>query len=170
MLAIAGFAAASGGLLAKVASKASPDVRPSSDRADDIRQLKIAVAREDSERAAILAAKKQRSPSTTRPITTEELRQQYAFELNREIRKRWNAKSAPPLVRCKVMFEQIPGGLVVRIEFVDCPYAEPARAALERALRLRELPYSGYESVFSRQVTLTLCVPELECTIGPSLR
>lgn len=139
-----------------------PDDRDA-ERADRIRQLRNELVQEDAkEQAEIRRATQERVPAS-KPMNTEELRQRYANELNREIRRRWNSKSATPFVKCTLMFEQIPGGEVIRIEFLNCPYAAPAREAIERALIVRELPYAGFESVFSRQISMTLCVPEQEC-------
>jgi hypothetical protein len=164
-------AALSGACTAKTPQTTASTVSAADDaeKAENLRQLKIALAREESERRA-RSPQQQRHRGSTTPMTTEELRSEYAAKINREIRKRWNAKSAPPLVKCKLMFEQIPGGEVIRIAFLDCPYERPARESIERALRLRQLPYSGYEDVFSRQVTLTLCMPEKDCAENKALR
>ena len=170
LLAIACFESPAHATILKPPSTLVPGVATAreADRAENLRQLRLALAREEAERPRQVGAPN--SGHTPRPMTTVELKQRYAFELKREIRKRWSSQSAPHLVKCKLRFEQVPGGLVTLIEFVDCPYSAAARSAVERALRFRELPYAGFEPVFSRDVTMTLCVPEQECTAKDSLR
>lgn len=58
--------------------------------------------------------------------------------------------------RCKIVIRQIPGGKVIDAQ-VDpsCPYDEPGRRSIERAVLLAQpLPYAGFESVFNRNITL----------------
>ena len=65
--------------------------------------------------------------------------------------------------RCVVTFTQIPGGEVIEVEFRLCAYDAQGRESVERAFRKTPMPYSGFESVFERNITLTLCHPEEAC-------
>jgi len=75
----------------------------------------------------------------------------------------WNHVSAPELTYCKVRFTQIPGGEVINVEFISCPYDAQGKEFVDRALRKTPMPYSGFESVFLRSVELTFCYPREEC-------
>ncbi len=76
----------------------------------------------------------------------------------------WNHIGAPELTQCRVRFTQIPGGEVINVEFMSCPYDAQGREFVDRALRKAPMPYSGYESVFLPKVELTFCYPREECT------
>jgi colicin import membrane protein len=95
--------------------------------------------------------------------TDEGLLARYRAALNATARDNWNTSLAPELVRCNVRFQQIPGGDVINVEFMDCPYDAQGRESVERALRKTPMPYSGFESVFYSKVTLTFCHPEEAC-------
>lgn len=75
----------------------------------------------------------------------------------------WNRTGAPELTHCQVRFTQIPGGEVIDIEFMNCPYDAQGRDSVERALRKTPMPYSGFEKVFLRQWALDFCYPREEC-------
>ena len=75
----------------------------------------------------------------------------------------WNRTGAPELTHCQVRFTQIPGGEVINVEFMDCPYDAHGRDSVERALRKTPMPYSGFEQVFLRQWALDFCDPREEC-------
>jgi len=75
----------------------------------------------------------------------------------------WNHSNAPELTTCKVRFTQIPGGEVINVEFIRCPYDAEGREFVERALKKAPMPYSGFETVFMRQVELGFCYPREEC-------
>lgn len=75
----------------------------------------------------------------------------------------WNRTGAPELTHCQVRFTQIPGGEVIDIDFLNCPYDEQGRDSVERALRKNPMPYSGFEKVFLRQWALDFCYPREEC-------
>lgn len=92
-----------------------------------------------------------------------DLKAHYALALLDHAYRRWNESLAPPGVRCRVTFTQVPGGHVTSINFFDCPFADPARSSIVDALRAASLPYEGFESVFEEQVTLTFCHPEPKC-------
>jgi len=75
----------------------------------------------------------------------------------------WNHLGAPELTVCKVRFTQIPGGEVINVEFMSCPYDAEGREFVERALKKTPMPYSGFEPVFMRQVELSFCFPREDC-------
>jgi colicin import membrane protein len=87
----------------------------------------------------------------------------YRAALNATARANWNTALAPELTRCRVRFTQIPGGEVINVEFMDCPYDAQGRESVERALRKTPMPYSGFEPVFVSKVDLTFCYPEEAC-------
>lgn len=109
------------------------------------------------------------SPRTTPAVQSgnrgedEGLRARYIAALNSAARASWNTSLAPELVRCRVRFTQIVGGEVIDVDFLECPYDAQGRDSVERALRKNPMPYSGFESVYQRQITLTLCYPEESC-------
>ena len=75
----------------------------------------------------------------------------------------WNHSNAPELTTCRVRFTQIPGGEVINVEFIRCPYDAEGREFVERALKKAPMPYSGFEAVFMRQVELGFCYPREDC-------
>jgi colicin import membrane protein len=75
----------------------------------------------------------------------------------------WNHLGAPELTTCKVRFTQLPGGDVINVEFIRCPYDAEGREFVERALKKAPMPYSGFETVFMRQVELGFCYPREDC-------
>ena len=66
---------------------------------------------------------------------------------------------------CKVRFTQIPGGEVINVEFMSCPYDSEGREFVERALKKTPMPYSGFYPVFMRQVELSFCFPREDCEL-----
>ena len=93
----------------------------------------------------------------------EGLLARYKAEMLRTADQNWNHLGAPELTTCKVRFTQIPGGEVINVEFMRCPYDAEGREFVERALKKSPMPYGGFESVFMRQVELSFCYPREEC-------
>jgi colicin import membrane protein len=91
------------------------------------------------------------------------LKARYIAALYATTRANWNSSLATENVRCSVMFTQVPGGEVINVEFRQCAYDAQGRESVERAMRKSPMPYSGFESVFERNITLTLCYPEEAC-------
>jgi colicin import membrane protein len=56
------------------------------------------------------------------------------------------------------VINQMPGGNVIEVQVEpSCPYDELARRSLEAAaLQVQSLPYSGFETVFRRELVLDL--------------
>lgn len=81
----------------------------------------------------------------------------YQQALQQAILSNWTRPDSVPLgQRCKIVIRQIPGGQVIEAQ-VDpsCPYDEPGRRSVERAVLLAQpLPYKGFERVFNRTITL----------------
>jgi colicin import membrane protein len=75
----------------------------------------------------------------------------------------WNHVGVAPRTHCQVRFTQIPGGDVINVEFMDCPYDAEGRETVERALRKTPMPYAGFEPVFLRQWALDFCHPREDC-------
>lgn len=96
----------------------------------------------------------------------EGLMARYRAAMNATARANWNTALVPERVLCKVRFTQIPGGEVIDVEFLDCPYDELARESVLRALKKTPMPYAGFEAVFPRfrKATLTMCHPEESCS------
>jgi colicin import membrane protein len=118
---------------------------------------------------ADLAQPKPDRPKATAPPPTgnngaaKGLENAYIAALNQTARENWNTSLAPELERCQVRFTQIPGGEVINVEFLACAYDAEARDSVERALRKNPMPYAGFEPVFRRQITLTMCYPKEDC-------
>jgi colicin import membrane protein len=93
----------------------------------------------------------------------EGLLARYKAQMLQTADQNWNHLGAPELTTCKVRFTQIPGGEVINVEFMRCPYDAEGREFVERALKKAPMPYSGFEPVFMRQVELSFCFPREEC-------
>jgi colicin import membrane protein len=104
------------------------------------------------------------TPPTGNRGTDEGLLAQYKTAMTQNADGNWNHTGAPELTHCQVRFTQIPGGEVINVEFMDCPYDAQGRDSVERALRKTPMPYSGFEKVFLRQWALDFCYPREECS------
>jgi colicin import membrane protein len=107
------------------------------------------------------------APSTAAPAGNRGLDQgllaKYKAAMLQTADQNWNHLGAPELTTCKVRFTQLPGGDVSNVEFIRCPYDAEGREFVERALMKTPMPYSGFESVFMRQVELSFCYPREDC-------
>lgn len=92
-----------------------------------------------------------------------DLAARYALAMLQTAEMNWNRSLAPESTACKVRFTQIPGGEVIDISFLSCPFDAQARESVERALRRSPMPYAGFEPVFQRQIDLTFCYPQEAC-------
>lgn len=97
------------------------------------------------------------------PNARNDLLARYKAAIKRTIESNWRRDGAQPLERCQVEFTQSPGGNVLDVIFTDCPFSAEGRASAERAVRLTPLPYFGFEPVFQRRQTFTLCYPSEQC-------
>ena len=85
-----------------------------------------------------------------------DLSSEYAAAIQNAVTPNWLRPDNMPDVPCKVHIVQSPGGDVLSAN-VDssCPYDAAGRRSLENAvLRTKTLPYKGFESVFTRNLTL----------------
>ncbi len=81
----------------------------------------------------------------------------YALALQSAILYQWTRPETMPLgVKCRVHIVQLPGGQVISAKIQNpCPYDEIGRRSVEAAvLRASPLPYTGFESVFKRELSL----------------
>ena len=81
----------------------------------------------------------------------------YQAALQDAILRNWVRPDSVPLgQRCKLVIRQLPGGEVMDVQVsASCPYDELGRRSVEAAvLKAQPLPYAGFESVFSRNLTL----------------
>lgn len=120
-----------------------------------LRQLADARARAASDAAAQSGA--DASPPPGSGGSDESLKAQYAQAIADAIRRNWTRPESVPLdAACRLRIRQIPGGEVIDVEVsASCPYDELGRRSVEAAvLKAQPLPYAGFESVFSRDLSL----------------
>lgn len=134
----------------------------------DIRRRRAAAAREAEaaeERlkqiAQARAAQSSAAVSAVAPPgnagTDTGLMAQYEAALQQAILAKWTRPETVPLgARCRVKIVQLPGGDVMSAEVASpCAYDEQGRRSIEAAvLKAQPLPYAGFETVFSRTVTV----------------
>ena len=125
-------------------------------RAIDLAQEKIdQIADREARRASAAAANA--SPPPGNRGTEPNLSAAYTKALTDAIRNNWTQPdNVSSLQVCKIVIRQIPGGEVIDAQ-VDpsCPYDEQGRRSVEAAvLKAQPLPYLGFESVFSRNLTI----------------
>ena len=85
------------------------------------------------------------------------LKARYAAALQEAILAKWTRPETVPVgARCTLLIRQLPGGQVMSAEVSSpCAYDEQGRRSIEAAvLKAQPLPYAGFESVFSRNLTL----------------
>lgn len=109
------------------------------------------------------APREEASPPPGQRGPDEGLLARYKAAMLQTADQNWNHLGAPELTTCKVRFTQIPGGEVINVEFIRCPYDAEGREFVERALKKAPMPYAGFEPVFMRQVELSFCYPREEC-------
>jgi len=97
------------------------------------------------------------------PNAKNDLLARYKAAIKSTIESNWRRDGAQPLERCLVEFTQSPGGNVMDVIFINCPFSAEGRASAERAVRLTPLPYFGFEPVFQRRQSFTLCYPSDQC-------
>lgn len=87
--------------------------------------------------------------------TQNDLRSRYFFAITQQVQQNWlRPDSTRPPIRCSIRIAQIPGGDVIDVSFVgQCNTDELTRRSIEAAVRRAPLPYAGYESVFTRNIT-----------------
>ncbi|MEZ5544111.1 MAG: cell envelope integrity protein TolA [Lysobacteraceae bacterium] len=93
--------------------------------------------------------------------TDDGLAGRYLLALQQQIDRNWlRPDNLPEGVKCLVRVTQMVGGQVTGVDFSRCPYDELGQRSVEAALRREPLPYRGYESVFSRELSIPFCYPD----------
>lgn len=111
-------------------------------------------------RAASASQNAAAAPSTAPPGSQgndDGLRARYAAALQAAILEKWTRPDTVPLgALCKLRIRQLPQGNVISAEVIEpCAYDEQGRRSIEAAvLKAQPLPYAGFESVFSRDLTV----------------
>jgi colicin import membrane protein len=95
--------------------------------------------------------------------TDTDLKARYSLAMHQTAQANWNRALAPEGVPCKVSFTQIPSGEVIGVKFLSCGFDAQGRESVERALMRSNMPYAGFEPVFSRTVDLMFCYPTEAC-------
>ena len=118
-----------------------------------LRQLADARSAADAAAQSDAAA----SPPPGQGGNDEGLRAQYYAAIADAIRRNWNRPdniSASQV--CPIRIRQVPGGEVIDVQVSPaCPYDEQGRRSVEAAvLKAQPLPYAGFESVFSRDLSI----------------
>lgn len=131
-------------------------------------KLEEARLRQLADREAQPAPAARPSEAPARPAggnngTDTDLAARYALAMLQTAQGNWNRVLAPEATRCQVEFTQIPGGEVIDVAFLRCPFDAQGRESVERALRRSPMPYEEFKSVFQRKVQLTFCYPEEAC-------
>ncbi len=95
----------------------------------------------------------------------DSLKGRYALAIQQAVTQAWLRPETTTSVQCRVRIIQIPGGEVISVTVLPpCPTDDLTRRSFEAAvLKAQPLPYRGYESVFSREVTATFCYPRDRC-------
>lgn len=123
-------------------------------RLDEIAQRRAA---EDAERRAAEEAERLRLAAEQADADARRatLREEYVSTIRELVRRNWNRPpTTRPGVVCRVRVVQIPGGEIIAAEVVrPCNADEATRRSIVAAvMRVGELPYRGYESVFAREI------------------
>ncbi|MBD8524152.1 protein TolA [Pseudomarimonas arenosa] len=92
------------------------------------------------------------------------LQARYKLAIQQTVDSNWNRPdSLPARVMCHVTVIQIVGGEVINVDLTDCPFDQVGRRSVEAAVTRQPLPYTGFETVFQRQVRIPFCYPREEC-------
>ena len=97
----------------------------------------------------------------------DDLHADYLQTIQRVVYTNWITTGIPDGVHCHVHFTQMVGGKVMQIRFRDCPLSARARGTIEDALRKEPMPYIGFETVFSTELSIELCHPQQPCAATP---
>ena len=114
-------------------------------------------AAEDAERRAAEEAERLRLAAEQADADARRatLREEYVSTIRELVQRNWNRPpTTRPGVVCRVRVVQIPGGEIIAAEIVrPCNADEATRRSIVAAvMRVGELPYRGYESVFAREI------------------
>ena len=105
-----------------------------------------------------------RAPAGNKGDDSGGLRARYIAAIHKTATDNWiHQEEVPKLVHCHILFTQMIGGEVIDISYQNCQFDAVARETIERAMHKETMPYTGYEKVYSRQITLDFCYPEEAC-------
>jgi colicin import membrane protein len=110
----------------------------------------------ENERMQELMEQESRQAQTGAGGEDTDLTARYAAAIQAAVTQNWNRpESVPPGLRCTLRIVQIPGGDVISAKVTSPCNADPAaQLSIEQAvMRAAPLPYRGFESVFSREIT-----------------
>jgi colicin import membrane protein len=133
-------------------------------------EAKEKAEREAAEKAAreAAAAAAAAAAQTGNRGDDDSLLARYGAAITRAVHGQWRVADNVPDIVCTLRIIQIPGGEILDAAVVNpCNADQAVQTSLERAARAAEpLPYSGFESVFRREVIIKFCHPEglPECT------
>lgn len=89
----------------------------------------------------------------------------YTLAIQQAVTAAWLRPEHVSSVQCRVRIIQIPGGEVISVNLLSpCAADDLTRRSMEAAvLKAQPLPYRGFESVFTRDITFTFCYPRDRC-------
>lgn len=110
--------------------------------------------RNAAEAAAVADSRASPPPGNEGPDA--DLRAQYYGAIADAIRRNWTRPDDVPNTFCPIRIRQVPGGEVIDVQVLpSCPFDELGRRSVEAAvLKAQPLPYAGFESVFTRELTI----------------
>jgi len=115
-------------------------------------------SRQESQRTDAPRASAEPAQQVGNHGVSDDLRGRYQLAIQQAVTAAWlRPESTRAGVQCRIRIVQIPGGEVISASIVTpCNADELTRGSIERAvMRAQPLPYRGYESVFSREITFT---------------
>ena len=123
----------------------------------DLAEQKLQQIADARSRNAAQQADSDASPPAGNNGADADLAARYAAALQEAILRNWTRPDSVPVgQRCKLVIRQLPGGEVMDVQVsASCPYDELGKRSVEAAvLKAQPLPYAGFESVFSRTLTV----------------
>ncbi|CBA16903.1 cell envelope integrity protein TolA [Xanthomonas albilineans] len=126
------------------------------DREAQLTQQKLRQIADLSAKQAAAAATNTPQEAPGQNGNNTDLQAKYAAAIQQAVLSQWVRPDSVPLgQKCKIAIRQIVGGQVIEAKVSpDCPYDEAGRRSIEAAvLRAQPLPYHGFESVFTRDLT-----------------
>jgi len=142
--------------LAEIRKKREQAAREANLAEQRLRQIADVRTRQSSETSPSSGSDAASPPPGNNGVDTG-LKARYAAALQEAILAKWTRPETVPVgARCTLLIRQLPGGQVMSAEVSSpCAYDEQGRRSIEAAvLKAQPLPYAGFESVFSRNLTL----------------
>lgn len=126
------------------------------EKAEEARLLDEALKAEEAE------LEKMRQDELNNELTVEQsrlaqLNTEYKYSIRDKISRNWNKPiTTQDNYQCNVFVKQIPGGEIINVEIKSCNGDAVFKQSVQNALlKVKTLPYSGYEEVFSRDIEFT---------------